>query len=54
MTRRPSVPVDETGAYVGVSPTGSPVALAAAQEWYVETAGESAAAQPGSPSGSPP
>ncbi|HMB14566.1 MAG TPA: MFS transporter [Roseovarius sp.] len=42
MTRRPSVPVDETGAYVGVSPTGSPVALAAAQEWYVETAEESA------------
>jgi MFS family permease len=42
MTRRPSVPVDETGAYLGVSPTGSPVALAAAQEWYVETAEESA------------
>ncbi|RXV66691.1 MFS transporter [Roseovarius sp. A46] len=43
MTCRPGVPVDETGAYVGVSPTGSPVALAAAQEWYVETAEESAA-----------
>jgi MFS family permease len=42
MTRRPSVPVDETGAYVGVSPTGSPVALAAAQEWYVDTAEETA------------
>jgi MFS family permease len=42
MTRRPSVPVDETGAYLGVSPTGSPVALAAAQEWYVEAAEESA------------
>ena len=38
MTRRPSVPVDETGAYLGVSPTSSPVAVAAAQEWYVETA----------------
>ena len=36
MTRRPSVPVDETGAYVGVSPTGSPVAMAAAQEWAAE------------------
>jgi len=43
MTCRPSVPVDETGAYLGVSPTGSPVALAAAQEWYVETAEETAA-----------
>ena len=43
MTQRPSTPVDETGAYVGVSPTGSPVAMAAAQEWYVETAEESAA-----------
>ena len=42
MTRRPSTPVDETGAYVGVSPTGSPVAMAAAQEWYVETAEEQA------------
>ena len=42
MTRRPSVPVDETGAYLGVSPTGSPVALAAAQEWYVDTAEETA------------
>jgi hypothetical protein len=41
MTRRASTPVEETGAYVGVSPTGSPVALAAAQEWYVETAEES-------------
>jgi hypothetical protein len=38
MTRRPSVPVDETGAYLGVSPTSSPVAVAAAQDWYVETA----------------
>ena len=43
MTRRPSVPVDETGAFVGVSPTSSPVAVAAAQEWYVETAEERAA-----------
>ncbi|MEI4234409.1 MFS transporter [Roseovarius sp. D22-M7] len=38
MTRRPSVPVDETGAYLGVTPTASPVAVAAAQDWYVETA----------------
>ncbi|WP_297774396.1 MFS transporter [uncultured Roseovarius sp.] len=38
MTRRPSVPVDETGAYLGITPTASPVALAAAQEWYVDTA----------------
>ncbi len=38
MTRRPSVPVDETGAYLGVSPASSPVAVAAAQDWYVETA----------------
>jgi len=43
MTRRPSVPVDETGAYVGVAPTGSLVALTAAQEWYVEAAEDSAA-----------
>jgi MFS family permease len=38
MTRRSSVPVDETGAYLGVSPTSTPVAVAAAQDWYVETA----------------
>jgi MFS family permease len=38
MTCRPSTPVDETGAYLGVSPTSSPVAVAAAQDWYVETA----------------
>ena len=45
MTRRPATPVDETGAYVGVSPTGSPVAMAAAQEWYVETAEAEEAAE---------
>jgi len=39
MTCRPSTPVDETGAYLGVSPASSPVAVAAAQDWYVETAG---------------
>ncbi|REC57723.1 MFS transporter [Rhodosalinus sediminis] len=38
MTRRPGVPVDETGAYVGVMPTSSPVALEAAQEWSQELA----------------
>jgi len=38
MTRRSSVPVDETGAYLGVSPTSTLVAVAAAQDWYVETA----------------
>ncbi|WP_397541293.1 MFS transporter [Roseovarius salis] len=43
MTRRPGVPVDETGAYLGVQPTASPVALAAAQEWYAEQAEEQAA-----------
>ena len=43
MTRRPGVPVDETGAYLGVTPTGSPVALAAAQEWYADQAAEDAA-----------
>ncbi|WP_026756824.1 MFS transporter [Sediminimonas qiaohouensis] len=40
MTRRASVPVDETGAYVGVSPTASPVAVSAAQDWYIEQAEE--------------
>ena len=43
MTRRPAVPVDETGSYLGVQPTASPVALAAAQEWYAEQAEEQAA-----------
>ena len=36
MTRRPGVPVDETGAYVGVYPAASQVAVAAAQEWAAE------------------
>ena len=44
MTRRPGVPVDETGAYLGVQPTASPVALAAAQEWYVDQAEQEAEA----------
>ncbi|WP_320178162.1 MFS transporter [Roseovarius pacificus] len=43
MTRRPAVPVDETGSYLGVLPTASPVAVEAAQEWYVEQAEEAAA-----------
>jgi len=38
MTRRPGVPVDETGSYLGVLPTSTPVAVEAAQEWYVEQA----------------
>ncbi|RBI85466.1 MFS transporter [Rhodosalinus halophilus] len=50
MTRRPAVPVDETGAYVGVMPTSSPVALEAAQEWSQELAEqEEAAAESGAP-----
>ncbi|WP_412508068.1 MFS transporter [Roseovarius sp. SYSU LYC5161] len=44
MTRRPAIPVDETGAYLGVQPTASPVALAAAQEWYAEQAEDDEAA----------
>ncbi len=38
MTQRPAVPVDETGAYVSVLPTASPVAVEAAQEWAIEQA----------------
>jgi len=38
-TRRPSVPVEATGAYVGVVPTSSPVALASAQAWAADQAG---------------
>ena len=44
MTRRPAVPVDETGSYLGVLPTSSPVAVEAAQEWYVEQAEDAAEA----------
>ncbi|WP_101069248.1 MFS transporter [Roseovarius salinarum] len=36
MTRRPGVPVDETGAYLGLQPTATSVAVAAAQEWAAE------------------
>jgi len=38
MTQRPATPVNESTAYVGVSPAGSVVALEAAQEWAIETA----------------
>lgn len=38
MTQRSTVPVDETGVYVGVLPTASPVAVEAAQEWAIEQA----------------
>ena len=37
-TRRAAVPVEELGAYVGVSPTASSVAVEAAQEWAVDAA----------------
>ncbi len=40
MTRRPAIPVEETGAYVGVLPTSSPVAVEAAQEWVIDNAEE--------------
>lgn len=33
MTRRAAVPVDETGSYVALTPTGTIVAAEAAQEW---------------------
>ena len=38
MTQRAAIPVDETGAYVSVLPTASPVAVEAAQEWAIEQA----------------
>ncbi|MFN3145893.1 MAG: MFS transporter [Paracoccaceae bacterium] len=38
MTQRPSVPVDETAAYVSVMPTASPVALEVATEWAIDQA----------------
>ena len=44
MTRRPALPAEETGAYVGVLPTSSPVALEAAQEWSHELAEQEEAA----------
>jgi len=37
-TQRASVPVEDTGAYVGVYQAGSPVALEVAQEWAIEAA----------------
>lgn len=42
MTRRPSVAVAETGAYINLSPSGSPVAVEAAQEWAIGHAEEAA------------
>ncbi len=38
MTQRATIPVDETGVYVSVLPTASPVAVEAAQEWAIEQA----------------
>lgn len=38
MTQRAATPVDETAAYVGVSPTASLVAIEAAQEWAADHA----------------
>ncbi|MEM1386118.1 MAG: MFS transporter [Pseudomonadota bacterium] len=36
MTQRPSIPVDETAAYLGVSPSSTSVLVEAAQEWAQE------------------
>ncbi len=38
MTQRPSISVEDTGAYVSIMPTSSPVAMEAAQEVYIEAA----------------
>ncbi len=38
MTQRAAIPVDETGSYVSVLPTATPVAVEAAQEWAIEQA----------------
>jgi MFS family permease len=38
MTQRPSVSVEESGAYVSIMPTSSPVAMEVAQEVYIEAA----------------
>ena len=40
MTQRAAIAVSETGAYVGVSPSASPIAVEAAQEWAAEVAEE--------------
>ena len=40
MTQRPSTPVEETAAYVGVSPSASPIVVEVAQEWAIEAAAE--------------
>ncbi|APE43793.1 MFS transporter [Sulfitobacter alexandrii] len=36
-TRRPAVPVDETGSYVAIYPTATPVAVEYAQEYAIES-----------------
>ena len=36
MTQRAAMPVEDSGAYVGVLQSVSPVALEAAQEWAIE------------------
>jgi len=38
ISRQPGWQTGEAGSYLGVQPTASPVALAAAQEWYAEQA----------------
>ena len=38
MTQRSATPADETGVYVSIMPTATPVAVEAAQEWAVEHA----------------
>lgn len=47
MTQRPSVRVEDTGAYVGVLPTSSPVAFEVAQEVYIEAAEQAEASEAG-------
>ena len=42
MTRRASVPVDETASYVAITQGATPVAAEAAQEWAIENAEEDA------------
>lgn len=40
MTQRPSVPLEDIGAYINVSPAASAVAVEVAQEWAIEAAEE--------------
>ncbi len=49
MTRRASVPVDQTESYLGVVPTASPVAVEAAGAWATENAEEERAEEAAAP-----